>query len=446
MIEHIHSQKMRAFCARSLENAEMVEIAEHLAACSECRRLFQGVFQVMNDYQPVSLNLSPELLFKHEHLDFDQLVSLADNNLDDEDREIVNIHLRACKRCREDVRSFLEFRRQIESAINTAPSAGQPLKWMEKISGWLSRPKAQLRPLYVGTIIVALSLALLAFLWLRDGGKKDHRALTTPSPETITPSPQPSVTASIEEPDHVPGSKQPAPIPGISPAIDKDKIASLRDGDRKIIVSRTGVVRGIEAIPDSLQQPIRDALLSQEIRKPESLNEIAGEQGAARGNNDKKSPFKLLRPGRNVIAEDQPVFEWQAIDGALNIEVQIADSRGREVANSGRLPASATQWSPATPFKRGVIYSWAVSAIVNGQTITSPAPTAPEMKFKILEASKMRQLEQLRGRGFSHLALGVFYAREGMLAEAEREFQALVNDNPNSQIAANLLRSVQSWH
>jgi len=67
------------------------------------------------------------------------------------------------------------------------------------------------------------------------------------------------------------------------------------------------------------------------------------------------------------------------------------------------------------------------------------------MKFKILEASKMRQLEQLRGRGFSHLALGVFYACEGMLAETEREFQVLVNDNPDSQIAANLLRAVQSW-
>jgi len=32
-----------------------------------------------------------------------------------------------------------------------------------------------------------------------------------------------------------------------------------------------------------------------------------------------------------------------------------------------------------------------------------------------------------------------------MLAEAEREFQVLVNDNPDSQIAANLLRTVQSW-
>jgi predicted anti-sigma-YlaC factor YlaD len=433
MIEHIRSQKMRAFCARALENAEMTEIAEHLAACPECRPLYQGVFQEMNDHQPVSLNLSTELLFRHEHLDFDQLVSLADDNLDDEDKEIVNIHLRACERCREDVRSFLEFRRQIESAINISPAPGQPVKWTEKLAGWLYRPKAQLRPLYAGTVIVALGLALLAFFLLRYDRKKDQRALTTPSPETITPSPQPSV------------SEQPTPIHGIRPTTDKDIIASLRDGDRKIVISRTGAVRGIEAIPDSLRQPIRDALLSQEIRKPESLNEIASEQGAARGNNDRKSPFKLMRPGRNVIAEDQPVFEWQPVEGASNYEVQIADSRGREVANSGRLPASVTQWSPATPLKRGVIYSWAVSAIISSQAVTSPAPTAPEMKFKILEAAKMRQLEQLRGRGFSHLVLGVFYAREGMLAEAEREFQVLVKDNPDSQIAANLLRAVQSW-
>jgi len=141
MIEHIHSQKMRAFCSRALENAEMTEVAEHLAACPKCRRLFPEVFHEMNDHQPVSLNLSPELLFRHEHLDFDQLVSLADDNIDDEDREIVDIHLRACERCREDVRSFLEFRRQIESAINIIPAAGQPVKWAERISGWLYRLK-----------------------------------------------------------------------------------------------------------------------------------------------------------------------------------------------------------------------------------------------------------------------------------------------------------------
>jgi hypothetical protein len=313
-----------------------------------------------------------------------------------------------------------------------------------------------LRPLYAGAVIVAFGLALLAFFLLRDGGKKDQRALTTPSPETITPSPQPSVTASIpapnskhnDETNQISGGKQseqPTSAHGIGPATDKGIIALLRDGDREIVVSRTGAVRGIEAIPDNLRQPIRDALLSQKLRKPELLNEIVSNQGVARGNNEKKSTFRLLRPGRNVIAEDQPGFEWQAVEGASNFEVQIADSRGREVAKSGQLPASATQWSPVTPLRRGVIYSWAVIAIINGQTVTSPAPTEPEMKFKILEASKMRQLEQLRVRGFSHLALGVFYAREGMLAEAEREFQLLVKDNPASQIAASLLRAVQLW-
>jgi hypothetical protein len=456
MIKHIHSQKIMAFCAHALENAEMVEIAEHLAACSECRRLFRGVFQEMNDYQPVSLNLSHELLFRHEHLDFDQLVSLADNNLDDEDNEIVNIHLRACERCREDVRSFMEFRRQIESAMNINPAPGRPVKWAEKLSGWLYRPKAQLRPLYASTIIVALGLALLALFLLRDDAKKDQWALTTPSSETISPSPQLPGPATIpsphsksgEEPKQVSGDKQlgpPRPNHGIRPITGKDIITSLRDGDRKIVVSRTGAVLGIETIPDSLQQPIRDALLSQEIRKPESLNEIASDQGAARGNNNGESPFRLLRPAKSVIAEDQPVFEWQTVEGASSFEVQIADSRGREAANSGWLSASVSKWSPATPLKRGVIYRWAVSAIVNGQIVTSPVPTAPEMKFKILEASKMRQLEQLRRIGLSHLALGIFYAREGMIVEAGHEFQTLANDNPDSQIAANLLRAVQSW-
>src|SRR5262249_8316065 len=113
--------------------------------------------------------------------------------------------------------------------------------------------------------------------------------------------------------------------------------------------------------------------------------------------------------------------------------------------NSGRLSASAGQWSPATSLRRGVIYSWAVTAIVNGQTVTSPAPTAPEMKFKILDASKMRQLEQLRGRGFSHLALGVSCAAEGIRRGAARESQALVNDNPDSKTPANLVPPDQAW-
>ena len=45
----------------------------------------------------------------------------------------------------------------------------------------------------------------------------------------------------------------------------------------------------------------------------------------------------------------------------------------------------------------------------------------------------------------THLALGVFYANVGMVVEAEREFQSLVNKNPRLEIAAELLRTVRSW-
>jgi hypothetical protein len=66
------------------------------------------------------------------------------------------------------------------------------------------------------------------------------------------------------------------------------------------------------------------------------------------------------------------------------------------------------------------------------------------MKFKILSVSSAQEFEQL-GKARSHLALGVFYAREGMVAEAEHEFQILVRDNPRVPILKKLLRQVQSW-
>ncbi len=43
----------------------------------------------------------------------------------------------------------------------------------------------------------------------------------------------------------------------------------------------------------------------------------------------------------------------------------------------------------------------------------------------------------------SHLARGVIYAQAGLLDEAGTEFEALVQDNPRSQLARRLLNSVK---
>ena len=110
-----------------------------------------------------------------------------------------------------------------------------------------------------------------------------------------------------------------------------------------------------------------------------------------------------------------------------------------------REPADQTRWTLATSLKRGEMYVWEVEATIDGKKVVSPGQSAAQMKFKILSVSSAQELDQLK-KARSHLAVGVFYAREGMVAEAEHEFQILARDNPQSQVIKKLLKQIQSWH
>jgi hypothetical protein len=80
-----------------------------------------------------------------------------------------------------------------------------------------------------------------------------------------------------------------------------------------------------------------------------------------------------------------------------------------------------------------------------GREVISPAPPAPEARFKILEAGRAEELgRSLDAAGASHLARGVLYARAGLLDDAEREIEALLRDNPRSNAARKLLRSLRA--
>jgi hypothetical protein len=86
-----------------------------------------------------------------------------------------------------------------------------------------------------------------------------------------------------------------------------------------------------------------------------------------------------------------------------------------------------------------------VKALKDGQEITSPRPPAPQAKFRVLDQTKANELENARrAHPSSHLTLGLLYADAGLLREAEQEFRQLQKANPNSELARNLLRQVQS--
>ena len=90
------------------------------------------------------------------------------------------------------------------------------------------------------------------------------------------------------------------------------------------------------------------------------------------------------------------------------------------------------------------MYSWTVTAVAEGKEITSPGPSAPEMKFQVLSAADLGQINRLK-QVRSHLALGLYYAKLGLIDEAEREVQTVVKENPSSSSAAKLLREIRSW-
>ena len=94
MIEHVSTEKIERFCERILPETELTAVAAHLAGCEECHGQFISILRKQRDSSSVSFTLSPEAWLSHEHIDYEQLVDLAANKLDTEDRELIDLHLK----------------------------------------------------------------------------------------------------------------------------------------------------------------------------------------------------------------------------------------------------------------------------------------------------------------------------------------------------------------
>lgn len=108
---HLSTSQLERFCVSALAEDELAAVALHMVECSECHRRFVKQLRRQRGSGRSAFSLAPEVWFRHDHLDFEQLVDLADEKLDQDLREIIDIHLSVCETCREDVRSFLAYRR-----------------------------------------------------------------------------------------------------------------------------------------------------------------------------------------------------------------------------------------------------------------------------------------------------------------------------------------------
>ncbi len=483
MSDHISTALMKEFSARTLENRQMVEISRHLASCAGCRQLFHEVVQRRRDFAPVAFDLSPEAWLRADHIAYEQLVPYVENRLDETEREMADVHLKTCAQCREDLRSFRLHRERIEPEMDVRYAPRESVSWREKILPLGNGPQMGWNPVYAAAAAVIIAgAAILTVILSQRHGMPDQQAQQPPSTNinNITPLPsnngaespqstplldetartsngipqEASVGGTLQEPAEVSSNsaqlsnRQSPTIANSritkSPTQPEKGVVSLNDGGRKVILDKSGEITGLGTLSPEIEQSIKEVLLAQHLKRPDELADVIGEKSVLRGTTDKDS-FKLLSPQRAVIAEEWPIFRWEPLEGATNYQVHVADSNNHSVVKSEELSATTTRWKPPAPLKRGVVYTWIVSAMVGGEEIISPGVEAPEMKFKVLDEKGVGELNRLNKSSKSHLALGVFYAQVGMVTEAEREFQMVVKENPRSAVALKLLRSVQSW-
>jgi hypothetical protein len=204
-----------------------------------------------------------------------------------------------------------------------------------------------------------------------------------------------------------------------------------------VAIDKSGNASGIDDFPTQIKDDIARVLKTERLEPP-NQKELLGEESGLRGSNPKPR-FKLIYPARTVITNVRPTLRWEGIRGATSYQVYLNDARGSVVTKSDTLPSDRTSWTVNRPLRRGEVFTWWVSAIIEGKEVISPGPSSPEMKFKVLSARSFDDLQKLSSSG-SHLALGVFCAREGLREEAQREFQILLRENPNSDLARKLLQ------
>jgi len=184
------------------------------------------------------------------------------------------------------------------------------------------------------------------------------------------------------------------------------------------------------------------ALTTGTVKTPRELAELSRNAGTLMGETGDGVAFPLVSPVGVVVRGDRPTLRWQPLSGATNYTVTLLDSNSGATITSP--PLTATEWTVPRTLTRGGTYTWQVTAVKDGRDIISPAAPAPEARFKVLDQSKVGELERIeRAKINSHLTRGVLYAEAGLLSDAKREFAALVKANPQSPTARKLLRSIE---
>jgi anti-sigma factor RsiW len=422
--EHLSAHIIGRYTRRELTPAELLRVDEHLSSCNSCRESSLDASRV----QGTVTSLHANLLVDHregagEHLTYEQVAALADNELDAAEREIAEAHLELCQMCQGEVSDLQILRSSLvgrAGAATASPGAGVDFDR----DAARSRRRVVVAPLsglpvplrVAALVLLAVSLTGW-FLWSRPAPRDEGQQTQSPPPSGSQP-----------------GTSAPEIV-----------VALVDEGGRRLTLDARGEVRGLERLSPETREAVKRAMTTGRLETPGEVAGLIGRTGTLMSGpgSGASETFSVSSPLGTVVRSDRPVFRWRPLPGASRYTVTVLDPNLGVVATSQSV--SATTWTPPTALERGRIFAWQVSALKDGKEILSPAPPAPEARFQVLDAAKNDELARVEQTAAdSHLVRAVLYARAGLFEDAEPELQALVAANPNVAIAQKLLQSLRN--
>ncbi len=457
--EHLTAEEVAQFRERALTPAQRRELDAHVVGCESCLRQVLDPAHSPLAFTSLTEAFMPSVDEKPFHLSREELKRYKGEVLDEADRTIFESHLEICSECSREAA-------EAQAIAGAVSATGQSAKWIEKESKprWRWVPAFGERPLLwtparvFGIIAVVGCVLLLLALWAQKKTTQNQAIQTEQRDNPVIPAIPPNNSAAPPAPTgELAGSNVNVSSPGSNSnqassnsSTEDEKINTpsivvrLKDNGAEVGLDSQGKLVGLEGIAPQAQRAVQTALASERLPEPQALKDLAGGKIILMGQATDGLPFKLIAPVGVVLSLNRPTLRWQPVDGATSYTVSVYDSDFNRVAKSN--PQSKTAWTVPLSLQNGKIYSWEVTALKDNQEITSPVAPAPRAQFKIVEVERLNEIAAVRKQQpLSHLALGVLYARAGLLTEAEREFRALLNANPQSNVAKKLLSTVQAW-
>jgi hypothetical protein len=436
---HLSEDEIARYCGRKMASAELLAADKHLAACDSCYARLHDTQGGKDKLIAASQAFHITADLESPHLKYEQLAAFVDSQLDDIDRELVESHLEFCAPCATELSDLREVVSQLKGTAAKEMVIPRKTSFRDRLLKLRQLPA--FRTLTLGAAVVTC-VALFAFLIslpLR-GENAELRAKIAELGQSNEALKEQAATAERLQNEMATLREENERMRQTAPGLEQTQIA-INDGGNRITLDAQGNLAGLQVAP-KYEGWIIEALRSGRVKLNTTLTGAVGKSGVLMG--DPANPaFRVIAPINIVMETDRPTFRWKGLEGLATFRVTIFDEALNKVAESESL--TNTQWSLANPLPRGRTYVWQVRASANNREVVAPAPGSSRVQFKVLEQAKLEEIERAKQTwAKSHLIMGLLYADAGLLDAAERQFKALLKENPQSPIARKLLRSLES--